>query len=239
MLFLSCQTKKSMSWSIGLNQRNKIALALGVIFLVIMVANWFVSYSMKTIGSQFKSVYEDRLVPAIDISAIVERSYKNQLLLEQHILETDTAIKDRLANQIISNQQEVDSILVKFESTYLTSMEYQSLENYKKARQELLLVQKGILSQSGNLNTVAAKESYNTDGSASFQHLLKPLHELSVIQGKVGYDLFDSAERQMNFLKLLSTLVIAMALIIALLVATLLQTSRKLNSIAQQNYHLN
>ena len=228
-----------MDWTIGLRQRDKISLALGFIFAVIVLSNWFMSYSMKLIGHQFKSVYEDRLVPALDISAIVERSYQNHLLLEQHILETDTLRKCRLGDKIITNQQQIDSILVKFEGTLLTGAERQSLENYKQARQKLLAVQKVILSQSGNQNTNAAKVSYNTAGSASFQHLLTPLHELSKIQGTVGHELLDSAEHQMNLIKVLSTLIIAMAVIIALLVATLLQTSRKLNSIKQQNFRLN
>ncbi|MBC5991668.1 MCP four helix bundle domain-containing protein [Pontibacter cellulosilyticus] len=228
-----------MNWSIGIRKRDKVALALGFIFLVIVLANWFVNYSMKQVSHHFKSVYEDRLVPALDISAIVERSYKNHLLLEEHILTDDTTEKEKLSGDISQNQKQIDSILVKFEGTYLTIDERQSLENYKKARQNLLTVQNAILSQSGNLNTVAAKKSFNTAGNASFQLLLNPLHDLSKIQGTIGHELLNSAERQMNFIKLLTTLVIAMAVIIALLVATLLQTSRKLNSIKQQNFRLN
>lgn len=228
-----------MNWSISLRQRDKVALALGFIFLVIVLANWLMSYSMKQVGGQFKSVYEDRLVPAIDISAIMERSYKSHQLLEEHILATDPGAKNSLSEQITLNQKEIDSILVKFEGTYLTKVERENLEQYKTSRQNLLSVQKIILNQSQNQNTGAAKDSYYTAGNASFQMLLTPLHDLSTLQATVGHELLDSAERQMNFIKLLSTLVIAMAVIIAILVATLLQTSRKLNSITQQKYHLN
>lgn len=228
-----------MNWSIGIRKRDKVALALGFIFLVIVLANWFVNYSMKQISHHFHSVYEDRLVPALDISAIVERSYENHLLLEEHILATDRVTKVGLHEQIDRNQRQIDSILVKFEGTYLTPDERQSLDNYKQARQNLLVVQNDILSKSGRLNTSLAKNSFNTSGNASFQLLLIPLHDLSKIQGTIGHELLNSAERQMNFIKMLTTLVIAMAVIIALLVATLLQTSRKLNSIKQQNFRLN
>ncbi|MEJ8802288.1 MCP four helix bundle domain-containing protein [Pontibacter sp. H249] len=228
-----------MNWSINLRQRDKIALALGIIFLVIVLANWFMSYSMKQISGQFKSVYEDRLVPALDISAIVERSYENHLLLEEHILAAEAGVKEKLASQISQNQHEIDSILVKFEATYLTKEEYKDLQNYKVARQDLLEVQQAILKQSGDLNTREAREKFTTAGNTTFQLLLNPLHDLSKVQETVGHDLLDSAERQMNAIKILSTLVIAMAVIIALLVATLLQTSKKLNSIKQQNFHWN
>ena len=228
-----------MDWSINLRQRDKIALALGVIFMVIVTANWFMNYSMKQIGGQFKSVYEDRLVPALDISAIVELSYKNHLLLEEHILETDSNVKNNLSEQITQNQRDIDSILVKFEATYLTKEERKDLENYKHARKDLLVVQQAILKESTMLNTRQARDNYTTAGNASFQLLLNPLHDLSKIQETIGHELLDSAERQMNAIKILSSLVIAMAVIIALLVATLLQTSRKLNSIKQQNFRLN
>ncbi|WP_299821944.1 MCP four helix bundle domain-containing protein [uncultured Pontibacter sp.] len=227
-----------MDWSINLKQRDKIALALGFIFLVIVLSNWFMNYSMKQVSGQFKSVYEDRLIPALDIAAIMERSYKNHLLLEEHILEGDRNTKNELNLAIKNNQYEIDSILVKFEATYLTDKERQNLESYKKAQHSLVNVQKAILAESSNFDT-AARKSYNTTGKAAFQQVLNPLHDLSEIQETVGHELLDSAERQMNTIKVLSRLVIAMAVIIALLVATLLQTSRKLNSIKQQNYHLN
>lgn len=228
-----------MSWSFRVKQRDKIAIALGAIFLVIVLANWFVNYNVSQISGQFRSVYEDRLVPALDISAITELNYKNHMLLEEHILSNDQPTKEILQLQIARNQQEIDSIVIKFEATYLTKQEGQDLRDYKKAQIQLIAIQKTILDLSVRNNAVTAKNTYNTLGKEKFQELLGPLHALSQLQETVGHELYASADRSINAIRILSYLVIGMAVIISLLVSTLLQTSRKLTAIKQQNFHLN
>ena len=228
-----------MGWNFSVKQRDKVALSLGGVFLVIILAYWFVNYSVGQISGQFRSVYEDRLVPALDISAITERSYKNHMLLEEHILSAEEKEKRMLQKQIEHNQQEIDSILVKFEATYLTKQESSDLQKYKKAQQQFLSAQNSILALSNASKTEAAKKSYITLGKERFQQLLEPLHALSQLQETVGHELYASAGRNINAIKVLSYLIIGMAVVIALLVVTLLQTSRKLNAVKNQNFHLN
>ncbi|PRY15613.1 chemoreceptor-like protein with four helix bundle sensory module [Pontibacter ummariensis] len=227
-----------MSWNFAIGQRNKVALALGVVFLIIVLANWFVSYSMQQIGTQFQSVYEDRLVPALDISAMLERYYQNRMFLEEHLLsgsEEQTKLEERIAN----NHQEVDSLLAKFETTYLTNQESIDLREFKKASSNLEEVQLEIISLSKNGDKAAATGLFKTKGLKAFQDLLDPLHDLSLLQEQVGHELYASAERRLNSLKVLSYLVIGLAIVLALLVGTLLQTSRKLKGTETQRFHLN
>lgn len=228
-----------MSWSFRVRQRDKVALALGIIFLVIVLANWFVNYNIGQVGGQFRSVYEDRLIPALDISAITERNYRTHILLEEHILAKDRSEKENLQRQIERNQQEIDSIVVKVEGTYLTKQEGIDLKEFKEAQQNFVTVQAAIISLSKSNKEQEARNAYSTLGKASFQDLLVPLHALSQLQESVGHDLYASAGKSINMIKVLSYLVIGMAVIISLLVATLLQTSKKLNAIKPQNFHLN
>ena len=68
-------------------ERQKIAIALCAVFVIIVLANWWVSHSMTQVSSQFASVYHDRLVPALDLAAMQERYYQNRMLLEEHLEE--------------------------------------------------------------------------------------------------------------------------------------------------------
>lgn len=228
-----------MSWNFRIKQPDKIALALGAVFLVIVLANWFVSYSMNRIGGQFKSVYEDRLVPALDISMMLEHYYQNRLLLEEHVLATQPRQQDSLQQLMQANNQALDSLLVKYETTYLTTQESQALAKYKTAFRNLSGVQQEILHHSRNSGKATATELFATEGKNAFLDLLEPLHTLSRLQQEVGHELYASAERQVQALKVLSYLVMGMAVLIALLIATLLQTSRKLRNIKKQQYHMN
>lgn len=81
-------------------ERQKTALALCAVFVIIVLANWWVSYSMTRVSSQFASVYHDRLVPALDIAAMQERYYQNRMLLEEHLQAEDTAQQQRLEGSL-------------------------------------------------------------------------------------------------------------------------------------------
>ncbi|TPE45958.1 MCP four helix bundle domain-containing protein [Pontibacter mangrovi] len=228
-----------MSWSFKIGNRRRIALALGAVFLIIMLANWFVGYTMTRINDKFQSVYADRLVPALDISAMQERYYQNRLLLEEHLLSGSQPEQQRIIRMINQNEVELDSLLQKFEATYLTAKESQDLRGYQEAAETYAKVQQNILAMSQQGRKAAATAKYKQEGTQAFQELLRPLHALSQLQEQVGHELYEEADRQMKSLKVLSYLVIALAVILALLVGTLLQSSRKLKNIKPQKYHLN
>ncbi|MDX5420712.1 MAG: MCP four helix bundle domain-containing protein [Hymenobacteraceae bacterium] len=228
-----------MSWSFRIKHRDKMALAFGCVFLIIVLANWFVSYSMSQVSGQFKSVYQDRLVPALDISAILERYYQNRMLLEEHIIAGDPAEQAQLEKQIKTNLHEIDSLHAKFEATYLTNQESKDLHIYKAAIGGLTKVQNETLELSRRGDKAAAITLYKTQGNETFQELLRPLHALSQLQEQVGHELYASADRQMKSLKVLSYMVIGMAVFLALIVGTLLQSTRKITNIKPQKFHLN
>ncbi|RAU83191.1 MCP four helix bundle domain-containing protein [Pontibacter arcticus] len=228
-----------MSWSFRIEQRSKIALALGATFILITMAYWFVSYTVNQVGSQFKSVYYDRLVPALDIATIQERFYQNRLLLEEHILTSETDEMQAFENGMAQNASDIDSVLTKFKATELTAQEKLDLDELLLTKTKLETLQKAILVQSSAGNKEAALADYNGTSQTAFLDLLKPLHALSKLQGEVGHVLYASAEKQVKTLQILSYLIIGLAVIIALLIVTLLQTNRKIKKIKPQQFHWN
>jgi len=228
-----------MDQSLNRAQRKKITLAFGAVFLIIVLANWFVSYSMQQVGGHFRSVYQDRLVPALDISAMLERYYQNRMLLEEHILLQEPHEQQRLEKQISRNLVQIDSLNAKFEATYLTRQEGQDLKSYKAAITRLTRVQAHILELSRRGEATAALTLYRSQGQEAFLALLKPLHALNQLQEEVGQQLYAAADRQVKTLKILSYLVIGMAVFLALLVGTLLQSTRSISNIKPQPFHLN
>lgn len=228
-----------MKWTYRIRERNKVALALGAVFLIIVLANWWVSFSMQQVSTQFRSVYQDRLVPALDIAAMQERYYQNLMLLEEHMQAQSEEQELQLHASFIQNLKEVDSLLAKYETTYLTQKEVADLENLKAAVGKLTQLQLKAMDTSHARDKAAAANMYKMEVVPAFNQMLLPLHSLSQLQQEVGHELYASAERQLSSLKTLSYLVIALAVILALLVGSLLQTSREIKNIKPQNYHLN
>lgn len=228
-----------MKWVYSIKKRDQVAFALGSVFAIIILVNWFASYSIDQVNNQFRSVYQDRLVPSLDISEVMERYYQNRIYLEEHVLSDAKQKQDSLEKLVQANTLQIDSLIDKFETTYLVERESAGLAQYKERFYTLVKVQDQILTLSSNGNKDQAKQLSRTKGHEAFLHLLEPLHELIRLQGEVGQELYESAERQVKTLKVLSYLVIGLSVFIALLVATLLQTTRKLNNIKPQNYRMN
>ncbi|MDX5436348.1 MAG: MCP four helix bundle domain-containing protein, partial [Pontibacter sp.] len=171
-----------MNWSYRIGYRNRIAFALAAVFLIIVLANWLVSYNMTQVSRQFKSVYADRLVPALDISAMQERYYQNRLLLEEHLLADEQEVQQVILSEIEANERELDSLVLKFQATYLTNQESQDLKDYIKADTKYRKVQQTILILSHTGDKAGAATLYKEDGRVAFQNLLRPLHALSSLQ---------------------------------------------------------
>lgn len=229
----------AMNWAYRITKRDKMAFALGSVFAIIILANWFASYSIGKVSNQFHSVYHDRLVPSLVISEVMERYYQNRLTLEEHILSTSVAEQDSFHRLVQANSAKIETLIDKFERTYLIERESRGLAEYEKQFATLLAVQERILALSSSGNKTKAEHLYRTEAHTAFLNLMVPLHELIQVQGEVGQELYESADRQVKTLKVLSYLVIGMSVFIALLVATLLQATRKLKNIKPQNYHLN
>ena len=227
------------NWAFSNSQRATISIALGVVLLVILLANWFVSYTMQQIDHQFKSVYQDRLVPASYMSDILERYYQNQLLLEQHIQAEEENTQDSIQALYLANTTAISAHIQKFETTYLTEQETLYLQDFKQAVLELQLIQEKVLTNSRKGNRAAAHKLLKAQNRVQFQQLLTPLHSLISLQEKVGYELYQSADRQVKSLKVLSYIVIALAVTIALIIGTLLQANRRIKFLKPQKFHLN
>lgn len=228
-----------MSWNYRINQRDRIALALGAVFLIIVLANWLVGYSMQQVSGQFRSVYEDRLKPALYISAMQEHYYQSQMLLEKHIAAPDAPAKAALQEELETHRTALDSLVKMYEVTYLTNQESRDFAYYLHADSDLNEATEEILELSGQGQQARALYLFRADAKPAFRRLLRPLHALSQLQEEVGHELYASAESRIKGLKVLSYLVIGMAVILALLVGTLLQTSRKLKQVKPQHFHLN
>lgn len=227
------------NWFFSNSQRRQIGMALGVVLVVILFANWFVGYTMQQVDLQFKSVYQDRLVPASYMSDILERSYQNQLLLERHLQTQQVQEMDNIHATWQQNSAAIGNVIRKFETTYLTEQENIYLNDFKQDLTKLEETQKQIFSLSSSNNKPAAQQAYRGENLQQFQKLLAPLHNMISLQEKVGHELYLSADRQVKSLKVLSYVVIAIAIFIALIIGTLLQTNRKINSIKPQNFQLN
>ena len=227
-----------MKWSFVIQQKLKAALLLGGVMLLIVVVSYLSSSNINGIARSFTSIYEDRLMPAIDIIHLTEGLYSKRLLLEKHLLTNGEQDAEELREKLARHDNKIDSLLQAYEKTYLVEQESKSFLAFKNRVKEYALLEKTIV----NFSKAGFREEgitlFEGKGGEVFQHTIFRLNELTAIQSLVGEELQEASNSEVSLFKLYATLLILAALIIGGLILHLIYTSKIVNT-ERKEFHLN
>jgi hypothetical protein len=59
-----------MKWAFAIQRKIRLAIALAVLMLLVILFSLLESYNVSRISKSFNSIYEDRLIPAVDLYSI-------------------------------------------------------------------------------------------------------------------------------------------------------------------------
>ncbi len=221
-----------------IQQKLKAALLLGGVMLLIVVVSYLSSSNINGIARSFTSIYEDRLMPAIDIIHLTEGLYSKRLLLEKHLLTNGEQDTEELRKKLTRHDNKIDSLLQAYEKTYLVEQESKSFLAFKNRLKEYALLEKTIV----NFSKAGFREEgislFEGKGGEVFQHTISRLNELTAIQSLVGEELQEASNSEVSLFKLYATLLILAALIIGGLILHLIYSSKIVNT-ERKEFHLN
>jgi hypothetical protein len=227
-----------MKWSFVIQQKIKAALLLSGIMVFVILNSLMSRSSMNTIDQSFSSIYQDRLVPAIDIVYLSEHLYTKRLLLEKELSNKELRNLPVLSRQLHSHDQKIDSLIAKFEQTALVEDEVKSLSAFKKHIQAYSTLEKQVLVLGVNSVPEAGRELFYTQVALVFQKSIHQLIKLTKIQSVVGKELMKDSHTEAYYINLLFTLQIAIAVIIAILILGLIHNSKIIKQDSAP-FHLN
>ncbi len=227
-----------MKWSFVIQQKLKAALLLGGVMLMIVVVSYLSSNNINGIARSFTSIYQDRLMPAIDIIHLTEGLYSKRLLLEKHLLTNGEQDAEELREKLSRHDDKIDSLLQAYEKTYLVEQESKSFLAFKNRVKEYALLEKTIVNFSKAGFTEEGIDLFEGKGGEVFQQTIFRLNELTAIQSLVGEELQEASNSEVSLFKLYATLLILAALIIGGLILHLIYSSRIVNT-ERKEFHLN
>jgi hypothetical protein len=227
-----------MKWSFVIEQKLKAAFLLGGVMLVIVLISYLSSSNIRGIEKSVASIYQDRLMPAIDIIHLTEGLYSKRLLVEKHLLTGNKEDHQELQKKLHKHDLKIDSLIQAYEQTYLVEQESKSFLALKNRIVEYSLLEKTIL----NFSTAGYMEEghalFEGKGGEVFQHTIARLNELTAIQSEVGEALRISSNSEVSLFKLYSTLLILAALVVGGLIIHLIFASKIVNS-ERKGFNLN
>ncbi len=225
-----------MKWAFAIQRKIRLAIVLAITMLCVILFSLMESYNVSKISKSFNSIYEDRLIPAVDLYAISEyvHSKRNKLVT---FLFTDKISTEEISRVLNSSNKKLDSLISKYENTYLVKAETNHLANLKKnlktfERDELLLI--NAASESKDL----AKTLYLNTTVKLYDELDKDLIELTRVQSEIGKELLAESVKSQSSSDFISRLQFIVAIILGLIIMILILTDKQV-VLKQEKFNLN
>jgi hypothetical protein len=228
-----------MKFAYTLKQKTKIALLLFLIMACTILIRVLEDRSIKNMEKAFASLYNDRLIPATDIFYISEKLYTKRLLLETFVHSDNNQLNvQQLSQKLNGYNKAIDTLLAKYEKTFLVKKEQNHLTELKVKLQENKILERNILSNANQLEKSALRKLYDNSSGQSFTDISAILSQLTKVQTVVGEQLTSDSRDIVSGTNLYSTLQIILAIIIGILIVSILFASNVVN-IRNDNFNLN
>ena len=225
-----------MKWAFAIQRKIRLAIALAIMMLLIILLSLWESYNVNKISKSFRSIYEDRLIPAVDLYLISGhiQNKRNKLV---SFLFTDKISVEEIKNVLSLENKQLDTLINKYEKTYLVKAETNHLQNLKKnlkifERDELLLINASLE------NKEFAKNLYLNTTINFYENIDQDLILLTQVQTQIGKELLAESSKSQSSSSLISQLQIIVAIILGLIIMILIITDKQV-ILKQEKYNLN
>ncbi|WAC41800.1 MCP four helix bundle domain-containing protein [Pedobacter sp. SL55] len=228
-----------MKFSYSLKQKTKIAILLFLIMACTILIRLLEDRSIKNMEKAFTSLYNDRLVPATDLFYISEKLYAKRFLLETFVYSDQNKLSAQQLNaKLKTYDKHIDTLLAKYEQTFLVKNEKNHLTELKAKLLENKIIEKNMLLNANSLDKTALRRLYDSDAEKSFSDISNTLSQLTKVQTVVGEQLKEESQKIVRGTNLYSTLQLLIAIVIGALIVSILAASNVMN-IRNDNFNLN
>lgn len=192
--------------------------------------------NIRDISESVTSIYNDRLVPAADIFDLTEEFYNKRFVLEKYLEMPGSP--DALRAELTALDREIQSLLTKYEKTYLVGDETRGLEKVKSRVRDYQAHEKRVIHLAENGSRDSASAYYRDHARPVLQATLVELALLSDVQLQVGAELLKKSSGIAAMSRLLLTVQVVLSVVIGMMIVALVNSSR-IGASDATNYHLN
>lgn len=200
-----------MHFSYFVQQKLKLASALIIILVIVLINNRWENKNINELGETFGSVYKDRLLVENYIFKLATATQEKKYLLTEYDEKEDLSFEE----EILFINTKIDSLLSQYQKTYLTDAEKVVFNDYLKNNQLLRNIEQYPKMQNSQLNSL-----YNEN--------IKILIELSKIQMKEGEALYNNSRSIVTSNASLSYLELGLLIILGLISQALIFNSKSI-----------
>lgn len=217
----------------------KIAVLLFAVMTCSILIRLLEDKSVADMNESFVSMYNDRLIPATDLFYVAEYIQEKRVFIEEAIYsDPSDVISGNLHIQISRYDASIDSLIAKYQKTFLVKQEKDQLIELKKRLYQSAQLESKALGLIMNHNKMGARDLYEQAGKKASKKAIEQLSALMGTQRTVGQELLKDSEFMVSGSKLYSTLQVTLAIFIGILIVGIVFTSN-LVKINNEKFHLN
>ncbi len=213
-----------MSWFYNLKIKYKLFISFGVVLILTGTVGYTGYYGINKIIPQMTSMYNDRLVPALDLSEIVKAMYKMRIDVVDHYISQTQEEMHKYENSIEAEDKVIEERLEKYSKTYLTAEETEALQSFRNSWAEYKTIRTQIVGLSGENNKAAAKNLIFGEAKGKFKNAISDAEQLLNIQGVVAKELHDSSDQTASDATAVLIIVVLTALLLGIIQAILISS---------------
>ena len=214
-----------MRFAYSLKQKVKIATLLFFVMTCSILITILEEKSVNKMNESFSSLYNDRLIPAMDLFQVVEIVYSKKSLLEEFIYRDNPTNLNASAASLKRSNFTIDSLIGKYEKTFLVQKEKELLLLLKHQLSELVETEKTIMQLLTSDNKRKAHNLFEGSGHVISDRIVKNVSNLMRTQKQVGTEIITDTAFVVSGSRIYSNLQIALAVVIGILIVGILFTS--------------
>lgn len=207
----------------SLTQKVKMAALSFLVMVFVVLYALRVDTKTQNMDDAVEAVYKDRLQPALIIVYLSENLHAKRRLLENHLGDHSGLTTAEVRRKLSEYDARNNRLIADFERTVLTTNEAAVLLEFKNDAASNARLEGEVMQQLAEKDSIAASVRYTREGTRGFKQSIQNLHMLAQIQAETGQEIVHGSHRDAAGLSIITTLMIATAVIIGILILSLLQ----------------
>ncbi len=184
-----------MKWLYDLKIKSKLLLSFSVVLILTIIVGATGYYGMHKIIPSMESMYNDRLVPTMEISNIVRSMYSMRIYIVDHYISQNEEEMKNYENKIAICDSTIKENLDRYSKTYLVDQEIKKLADFQKSLSEYYSLRLEVIKLSSGNKKDEAKVLIFGNAKEKFATALNNAEALLQIQNDVAIQLNESSEK--------------------------------------------
>lgn len=205
-----------ITWFRNMKTRTKLMTSFAFMALLVTALGITIGYRVYEMKRMLNTLYDDRLVPAIDLGKINNNLSGMRIRALQIVNEPDASKRQELFDIAATYEKDINNLIEKYGATYLTPEEKKAFEEFKPAWKAYNESRLNTYKLALDGRFEEAKRNAATDAAVKFKTVDEKIDRLIEIQDEVGKELYKESEAYWNQAKYVAIIATVIAILFAL-----------------------